>query len=67
MNMGIQMQGFPGRTIMKGSLLVVWGLVPHWGRAGGWLDGIDWVVLGGESGPGARPLREEWVVATRDQ
>lgn len=25
------------------------------------LDGIDWVIVGGESGPGARPMREEWV------
>jgi protein gp37 len=25
------------------------------------LDGIHWVVVGGESGPGARPMREEWV------
>ena len=30
------------------------------------LSGIGWVILGGESGPGARPLREEWVVAVRD-
>ena len=26
------------------------------------LDGIDWVIVGGESGPGARPMREEWVL-----
>lgn len=25
------------------------------------LDGINWVVVGGESGPGARPIREVWV------
>lgn len=25
------------------------------------LDGIDWVIVGGESGPGHRPVREEWV------
>ena len=25
------------------------------------LDGIDWAIVGGESGPGARPMREEWV------
>ncbi len=30
------------------------------------LSGIGWVILGGESGPGARPLREGWVVAVRD-
>jgi protein gp37 len=31
------------------------------------LDGIDWVILGGESGHGARPLKREWVVSVRDQ
>lgn len=25
------------------------------------LGGIDWVIVGGESGPGARPMREAWV------
>ena len=31
------------------------------------LEGIHWVIAGGESGPGARPLRAEWVRALRDQ
>ena len=31
------------------------------------LDGIDWVVVGGESGPKARPLEESWVIDIRDQ
>jgi protein gp37 len=31
------------------------------------LDGIDWVIVGGESGPGARPMEKEWVVSVRDQ
>ena len=30
------------------------------------LDGIDWVIVGGESGPRARPIREEWVCAIRN-
>jgi len=30
------------------------------------LDGIDWVIVGGESGPGARPMQEEWVTGIRD-
>lgn len=25
------------------------------------LNSIDWVIVGGESGPGARPMKEEWV------
>lgn len=28
--------------------------------------GIDWVIVGGESGPGARPMKEEWVINLRD-
>jgi len=31
------------------------------------LDGIDWVIVGGESGPGARPIRKEWVISIREQ
>ena len=31
------------------------------------LSGIDWVIAGGESGPKARPLEEEWVLDIRDQ
>lgn len=30
------------------------------------LRGIDWVIVGGESGPGARPMREEWVAEIRE-
>jgi protein gp37 len=30
-------------------------------------DGIDWVIVGGESGPGARPIRYEWVAEIRDK
>jgi protein gp37 len=31
------------------------------------LKGIDWVIVGGESGPGARPIKPEWVRTIRDQ
>lgn len=31
------------------------------------LKGIDWVIVGGESGPGARPLEQAWVTGVRDQ
>jgi protein gp37 len=31
------------------------------------LNDINWVIVGGESGPGSRPLSEEWVVNIRDQ
>jgi len=30
------------------------------------LSGIHWVIAGGESGPGARPMKPEWVRAIRD-
>lgn len=32
---------------------------PHWG--------IDWVISGGESGPGARPAHPQWFRSLRDQ
>src|SRR5437867_832859 len=30
-------------------------------------SGINWVIVGGESGPGARPMDAAWVVSLRDQ
>jgi protein gp37 len=31
------------------------------------LNSIDWVIVGGESGPGARPINPGWVADIRDQ
>jgi len=31
------------------------------------LSGIHWVIVGGESGPGARPMRKEWVLSIKAQ
>ena len=31
------------------------------------LDGIGWVIAGGESGPGQRPLDPDWVTGIRDR
>jgi protein gp37 len=31
------------------------------------LTGINWAIVGGESGPGARPVLQEWVTDIRDQ
>jgi protein gp37 len=31
------------------------------------LKGIQWAIVGGESGPRARPIAEEWVLEIRDQ
>ena len=31
------------------------------------MPGVDWVIVGGESGPGARPVNEDWIRSLRDQ
>ena len=31
------------------------------------LKNIQWVIVGGESGPKARPMQEEWVLDIKDQ
>lgn len=31
------------------------------------LSGIHWIIVGGESGPGARPMKREWVISVRRQ
>jgi protein gp37 len=31
------------------------------------LEGVDWVIVGGESGARARPMQKEWVLSLRDQ
>ncbi len=31
------------------------------------LNGINWVIVGGESGNKARPMKEEWLVSIKDQ
>lgn len=37
------------------------------GLGDGWLTGLDWIIAGGESGPGARPMRADWARSLRDQ
>ena len=34
---------------------------------GGCVDGLDWIIAGGESGPGARPSHPDWFRSIRDQ
>jgi protein gp37 len=31
------------------------------------ISNISWAIVGGESGPGARPMQQEWVISVRDQ
>jgi protein gp37 len=33
----------------------------------GFLRRVDWVIVGGESGPGARPMHPQWARSIRDQ
>jgi protein gp37 len=42
------------------------GAIPFGGYVHGG-TGLDWVVLGGETGPGARPMHPDWVRSIRDQ
>ena len=30
-------------------------------------ENVDWVIVGGESGPGARPMEESWVIEIKNQ
>lgn len=39
----------------------------HWEHVAGTFEGLDWVIVGGESGAGARPMQAEWARSLRDQ
>lgn len=43
-----------------------WTIREHGLRAIGAKPGLGWVIVGGESGPGARPINPEWVRSIRD-
>jgi len=51
-----------GAKIKFLSLEPLLGPLPHLN-----LFGIDWVIVGGESGPGARPIEKQWVASIHDQ
>jgi protein gp37 len=42
------------------------GAIPFGGYVHGGTD-LDWVILGGETGPGARPMHPDWARSIRDQ
>ncbi|MGH9321138.1 MAG: DUF5131 family protein [Vicinamibacteria bacterium] len=51
-----------------GAAIKFLSLEPLLGRLHGLnLRGIDWVIVGGESGPGARPMEEKWVLDLKAQ
>lgn len=37
------------------------------GLVGAWVRFVDWIIVGGESGPGARPMHPDWASSLRDQ
>jgi protein gp37 len=37
------------------------------GPGGAWCQGVHWVIVGGESGPKARPIHPDWASSLRDQ
>lgn len=43
------------------------GIGIEWTDPGNNFIGVDWVIVGGESGHGARPMHPEWVRSLRDQ
>lgn len=43
------------------------GSQPTKTRMGGYVARLDWVICGGESGPGARPMNPEWARSLLDQ
>lgn len=53
------------RTPAQVRFLSVEPLLEHLGPIN--LRGIHWVIVGGESGPGARPMQESWVTSVREQ
>jgi len=51
-----------GSQIKFLSLEPLLGPMPHLN-----LNGVDWVIVGGESGPHARPMKKEWAIDVKDQ
>lgn len=53
---------------MTGAFIKFLSIEPMLGPIPGMdLNGIDWVIVGGESGPRARPIEHDWVVDIRNQ
>jgi protein gp37 len=50
------------RPELRASL--IWDALRGWGGAP---SKIDWLIVGGESGPGARPMHPDWARSLRDQ
>jgi protein gp37 len=55
------------RSSARIKFLSVEPLLGRVGALGNYLDGIDWVIVGGESGHGSRPMDIDWVREVRDK
>lgn len=51
---------------LLGPVTLAWDLTQR-GEDGTPTKGIDWVIVGGESGPKARPMHPDWARALRDE
>ena len=59
----LSMEPLLGPVDLRGNLPVERAL--RWHRP--MLSMLDWIIVGGESGPGARPMHPEWARSLRDQ
>lgn len=58
------------RSALDGQIGIYQPLHPRhqeWWSEPGEIPALDWVIVGGESGPGARPMHPDWARALREQ
>jgi protein gp37 len=64
----LSMEPLLGRVdLYRGGWSFLNALRPPSGNKLGWDRGLDWVIVGGESGPHARPMHPDWARSLRDQ
>jgi protein gp37 len=62
---GVSVEPMLGPIDLQPFLTITWGIANEAGAPV--LPALDWVICGGESGPGARPMDLDWVRSLRDQ
>lgn len=62
-------RGFGMRLVLNWMAMIFEASGGGWPLPNAWLGGpgLDWVVCGGETGPGARPVHPDWVRGLREQ
>lgn len=68
-DVGAWLNGYSGRTTTENDPEMKWPLLSpfkHW-PSGYEAPGLDWVIVGGESGDCARPMHPDWARSLRDQ